>query len=148
MTRDAAARSSRGTTHGPRRILFGCCRSPDEIPALIAHQCATAKRCALKNRQERECDPAITPTLCEKSGLDAYLNRAVAGVWHPVGSCRMGRADDPLAVTTPQGRVHGIAGLRVCDASVMPSIPCANTNIPTIMVAERMADLIKGESAA
>ena len=55
----------------------------------------------------------------------------------------MGRDDDPLAVTTPQGRVRGVDGLRVCDASVMPSIPCANTNISTIMVAERMADLIK-----
>jgi 5-(hydroxymethyl)furfural/furfural oxidase len=69
-------------------------------------------------------------------------------VWHPVGSCRMGREDDPLAVTAPNGRVRGTQGLRVCDASVMPSIPCANTNISTIMVAERMADLIKGEAAA
>jgi|SoiMethySBSTD1v2_1073268.scaffolds.fasta_scaffold38794_3 5-(hydroxymethyl)furfural/furfural oxidase len=90
----------------------------------------------------------LADVLSDDSALDAYLNKAVAGVWHPVGSCRMGRDGDPLAVTTPQGRVRGIASLRVCDASVMPSIPCANTNIPTIMVAERMADLIKGQSAA
>jgi 5-(hydroxymethyl)furfural/furfural oxidase len=54
---------------------------------------------------------------------------------------------DPLAVTTPRGRVQGVDGLRVCDASVMPSITCANTNLSTIMVAERMADLIKSERA-
>jgi 5-(hydroxymethyl)furfural/furfural oxidase len=89
----------------------------------------------------------LADVLADDATLDAYLNKAVAGVWHPVGSCRMGREDDPLAVTTPAGRVRGIAGLRVCDASVMPSIPCANTNISTIMVAERMADLIKGEHA-
>jgi 5-(hydroxymethyl)furfural/furfural oxidase len=87
----------------------------------------------------------LADVLADDATLDAYLNKAVAGVWHPVGSCRMGREDDPLAVTTPAGRVRGMAGLRVCDASVMPSIPCANTNISTIMVAERMADLIKGE---
>jgi 5-(hydroxymethyl)furfural/furfural oxidase len=55
----------------------------------------------------------------------------------------MGRADDPLAVTLSDGQVIGVSGLRVCDASLMPSIPCANTNVPTIMLAERIADLIK-----
>ena len=103
MTRDAAARSSRGTTHGPRRILFGCCRSPDEIPALIAHQCATAKRCALKNRQERECDPAITPTLCEKSGLGALIEVPTIG--------------GPVAVTVPKGSNTGTT-LRLRDRGI------------------------------
>jgi 5-(hydroxymethyl)furfural/furfural oxidase len=60
----------------------------------------------------------------------------------------MGRPDDPLAVTDSSGRVYGVSGLRICDASLIPSIPCANTNIPTIMVAERVADLIKEERAA
>lgn len=85
--------------------------------------------------------------LADDGALDAYLHKAVVGVWHPVGTCRMGDAGDPLAVTGPSGRVHRLEGLRVCDASVMPTIPCANTNIPTIMVAERMADLIKQEHA-
>jgi 5-(hydroxymethyl)furfural/furfural oxidase len=83
----------------------------------------------------------LKDVLADDATLDAYLNKVVAGVWHPVGTCRMGT--DPLAVTTPQGRVHGVDALRVCDASVMPSIPCANTNLSAIMVAERMADLIK-----
>ncbi len=59
------------------------------------------------------------------------------------GPCRMGRADDPQAVTLSDGQVIGVTGLRVCDASLMPAIPCANTNVPTIMIAERIADLIK-----
>jgi len=87
----------------------------------------------------------LADLLADDATLDAHLNKTVAGVWHPVGTCRMGT--DPLAVTTPQGRVHGVQGLRVCDASVMPSIPCANTNITTIMVAERMADLIKQDAS-
>ena len=58
----------------------------------------------------------------------------------------MGRRDDPEAVTTSDGRVIGVDNLRVCDASLMPSIPCANTNVPTIMMAERMADLIRQDN--
>jgi 5-(hydroxymethyl)furfural/furfural oxidase len=90
----------------------------------------------------------LADVLADDATLDAYLQKSVNGVWHPVGTCRMGRDGDPLAVTTPTGRVRGTQGLRVSDASVMPSIPCANTNISTIMVAERMADLIKGEAAS
>ncbi len=55
----------------------------------------------------------------------------------------MGRADDPAAVVDEAGRVHGIGGLRVADASVMPVVPRGNTNIPTIMVAEKLADAIR-----
>jgi len=54
----------------------------------------------------------------------------------------MGAADDPMAVTDPNGRVHGVAGLRVVDASIFPVVPCANTNLPTIMTAEKIADAI------
>jgi 5-(hydroxymethyl)furfural/furfural oxidase len=57
----------------------------------------------------------------------------------------MGAADDPGAVTDPTGRVHGVDGLRVCDASIMPMVPCANTNIPTIMVGEKIAATILSE---
>ena len=60
----------------------------------------------------------------------------------------MGRPDDPLAVTDSSGRVYGVSGLRVCDASLIPSIPCANTNVPTIMVAERAASLIRSKAIA
>jgi 5-(hydroxymethyl)furfural/furfural oxidase len=81
--------------------------------------------------------------LADDAALTAFLGGAVGGVWHASGTCRMGAASDPLAVTDGQGRVHGAQGLRICDASLMPTIPRANTNTPTIMMAERIADLIK-----
>ncbi|MCQ2006242.1 GMC family oxidoreductase [Rhizobium sp. NRK18] len=80
--------------------------------------------------------------LNDDDALTEFVRRHVGGTWHPSGTCRMGHADDDAAVTSPTGRVHGVEGLRVCDASLMPSIPCANTNIPTIMIAERVADFI------
>jgi 5-(hydroxymethyl)furfural/furfural oxidase len=74
--------------------------------------------------------------------MDDFLTLAAGGVWHPSGTCRMGLVDDPMAVSDAQGRVYGVEGLRVADASLMPTIPCANTNMPTIMMAERLSDLI------
>ena len=89
---------------------------------------------------------SLEKLLADDAALTEFVQRNVGGTWHPSGTCRMGRADDPLAVTTGDGRVIGVDGLRVCDASLMPSIPCANTNVPTIMIAERMADLIKAQA--
>jgi 5-(hydroxymethyl)furfural/furfural oxidase len=81
--------------------------------------------------------------LRDDQALTAFLGAGVGGVWHASGTARMGSRADPLAVTDGQGRVHGVQNLRVCDASLMPTIPRANTNIPTIMMAERIADLVK-----
>jgi choline dehydrogenase len=64
---------------------------------------------------------------------------------HPVGSCRMGPAQDPDSVVDSRGAVYGIDGLSVVDASIMPTIPAANTNVPTIMIAERCAAWLRGE---
>ena len=71
--------------------------------------------------------------------LADHIRGNVAGQFHPVGTCRMGAPDDRDAVTDPAGRVRGIGGLRVIDASIMPTIPRGNTNIPTVMVAEKLA---------
>jgi 5-(hydroxymethyl)furfural/furfural oxidase len=79
--------------------------------------------------------------------LETYIRHATVGVWHCSCSCRMGADDDPMAVTDPSGRVRGTAGLRVVDASIFPMIPCANTNFPTMMVAEKIADDIVRSSA-
>lgn len=78
-----------------------------------------------------------------RADLEAYILQTVGGVWHPSGTCRMGAAGDRMAVTDATGAVRGMEGLSVCDASIMPTIPCANTNVPTIMMAEKIADAIK-----
>ena len=80
--------------------------------------------------------------LADDEALEAFIRRNVVGVWHASCTCKMGAADDPLAVTDAAGRVYGIEGLRVVDASVMPALPRANTNLPTIMIAEKIADAI------
>lgn len=72
----------------------------------------------------------------------AFIHEAVAGIFHASCTCRMGAAGDPMAVTDEQGRVRGVQNLRVVDASIFPSVPSANTNIPTFMVAEKIADAI------
>jgi 5-(hydroxymethyl)furfural/furfural oxidase len=82
----------------------------------------------------------INRALQDEEMLEAYIRRGARGVWHCSCSCRMGADDDPMAVTTPTGRVRGVHGLRVVDASIFPMIPCANTNFPTMMVAEKIAD--------
>ncbi len=85
----------------------------------------------------------------DRRQIEDFVRAGVFGQWHPSGTCRMGASSDPFAVTSPDdGRVHGIEGLRVVDASVMPTIPRANLNIPVIMVAERMADQIKQKEAS
>ncbi|MDZ8137533.1 MAG: GMC family oxidoreductase N-terminal domain-containing protein [Nostoc sp. DedQUE04] len=77
------------------------------------------------------------------AALEAYIRDTCSTVWHPVGTCKMGI--DPMAVVNPELRIHGIQGLRVVDASIMPTITTGNTNAPTIMISEKAADLIKAE---
>jgi 5-(hydroxymethyl)furfural/furfural oxidase len=77
--------------------------------------------------------------LQDQDGLEAYVRGGVFGQWHPCGTCRIGDPSDRDAVVDPSGRVLGVDGLRVADASVMPVIPRANLNVPTIMLAEKLA---------
>ncbi len=77
--------------------------------------------------------------------IDRFVRQAVESAYHPCGSCRMG--EDERAVVDSQTRVHGLKGLRVVDSSIFPSIPNGNLNAPTIMLAERAADLIRGREA-
>ncbi|MEP9378679.1 GMC family oxidoreductase N-terminal domain-containing protein [Aquabacter sp. CN5-332] len=74
--------------------------------------------------------------------LEDFIRSSATGTWHASCSCRMGRADDPMAVTDASGRVRSTQGLRVVDASIFPVVPCANTNVPTMMTAEKIADAI------
>ena len=83
------------------------------------------------------------PDQRDRSDLEADLRRRLMLIYHPVGTCRMSDEGDD-AVVDSRLRVHGVENLRVVDASVMPVIPGGNTNAPTIMIAERAADLIRG----
>ena len=77
--------------------------------------------------------------LNDDEAMEAFVRKSAIGVWHASCSCRMGRADDPMAVVDTEGRVKGVQGLRVIDASIFPVVPCANTNFPVLMTAEKIA---------
>jgi len=81
--------------------------------------------------------------MSDDEALEAFVRTAAIGVWHASCSCRMGRPDDPMAVVDTQGRVKGVQGLRVVDASIFPVVPCANTNFPTLMAAEKIAEAMQ-----
>jgi choline dehydrogenase len=82
------------------------------------------------------------PAIAGRSEMAAWARGAVRGFFHPVGTCRIGPASDPQAVVDGAGSVHGVENLVVADASIMPTIPRANTNLATAAVAERVAELI------
>jgi choline dehydrogenase len=77
--------------------------------------------------------------------IDAFIRAKVESAYHPSCSCKMGAADDPRAVVDPETRVRGLDGLRVVDSSIMPSVTTGNLNAPTIMLAEKAADHIRGK---
>jgi choline dehydrogenase len=76
--------------------------------------------------------------------LDGFIREHAESAYHPCGTCRMGRADDPLAVVDPDARVIGVDGLRVADSSIFPRITNGNLNAPSIMVGEKVSDSLLG----
>jgi choline dehydrogenase len=88
----------------------------------------------------RGTELAPGPDVQSDAAIEAWIRRTADTVFHPVGTCKMGTSDD--AVVDAQLRVIGIEGLRVADASIMPTIPSANTHAPTVMIAEKAADMI------
>jgi 5-(hydroxymethyl)furfural/furfural oxidase len=86
-----------------------------------------------------DCRVDLATLAADDDALAEHIRQNVAGTFHPVGTCRMGAINDRDAVVDTAGRVRGISGLRVVDASIMPTVPRGNTNIPTIMVAEKIS---------
>jgi choline dehydrogenase len=125
------------------KILLNLLTAPRDLSRLITATRMTRDVYAqepLRSRHTLEQIPG--PQIGSDRELENHLRANVGVTHHPVGTCRMG--NDEQAVVDPQLKVRGVAGLRVVDASVMPCIPGGNTNAPTIMIAEKAADLIGG----
>jgi choline dehydrogenase len=131
----------------PPAINFNFLSSPidAEITARavrIARSVMTAP--AMAHLQVTEMAPGATQTTDD--AIIDWVKRAAETTYHPVGTCKMGA--DPMAVVDAQLRVHGIAGLRVADASIMPTLTSGNTNAPSIMIGEKAADMVLHAAAA
>jgi choline dehydrogenase-like flavoprotein len=124
------------------RIITNSLTDPDDVAAMVAGV-KLARRIAATGPMRAICGREIFPgdVIQDDEDIERDLRARVELLYHPVGTCRMGSGDS--AVVDPQLRVRGVDGLRVADASVMPTIVRGNTNAPTIMIGERAADLVK-----
>ncbi|SDG09336.1 choline dehydrogenase [Onishia taeanensis] len=134
-------------------------RDPKAAPSILFNYMSTDKdwqefRDAIRLTREIIAQPAMDeyrgreispgPDVASDAELDAFVREHAETAYHPCGTCRMGEDED--AVVDGAGRVHGLEGLRVVDASLFPLIPTGNLNAPTIMLAEKMADKIRGRA--
>ncbi len=128
--------------------------APKIAPCYLSHEADRIKAAkALRLTRRIVSQPALAPFQPVEylPGADFTTDEQLAQaagmvgttIFHPVGTCQMGRADDPMAVTDPALRVRGIEGLRIADASIMPRITSGNTSSPTLMIAERAAQMIR-----
>ncbi len=127
------------------RILTNSLSEPEDVDSLVAGMKLAREVMAadpMAGKVLRELKPGAH--VQDDEDLASDLRRRLMLIYHPVGTCRMGAGED--AVLNPDLCVRGLEGLRVVDASVMPVIPGGNTNAPTIMVAERASDLIRGRA--
>lgn len=121
------------------RLLTSAMAAMLEGPAVL--RSALMRRFIMSRHDLEAC-------LRSDAALEDFITESVAGIWHASCSCRMGADDDIMAVTDVRGRVRGVAGLRVCDASIFPSVPSANTNFPVLMTAEKISDAILEDAGA
>ena len=124
-------------------IVHNYLEHPDDVASIVAGVRRCMEICESGPLGELSTGMLIGPASHSDEDILANVRQKVQTLYHPVGTCRMG--DDPGAVVDRELRVRGVDGLRVVDASVMPSVPRGNTNAPVIALAERAADLIRGE---
>jgi choline dehydrogenase len=127
------------------RILTNSLSAHDDVASLVAGMELAREIAAQQPVDEiaiRELKPGAAAA--DRGALEADLRRRLMLIYHPVGTCRMSDGGGENAVVDSRLRVHGIDGLRVVDASVMPVITGGNTNAPTTMIAERASDLMRG----
>lgn len=134
--------SSADTTIAPT-ILFNYYQHEEDIKAW--RQCIRLTReimaqPAMDSYRGEEIQPGLD--VSSDKEIDTWVKQNVESAYHPAGSCKMGRADDSLAVVDKNCKVYGIENLRVVDASVFPTLPNGNINAPVIMVAEKIADVV------
>ena len=131
----------------PPRIDVGHLRDPDDVSRLVEATILARRISHTEPLAEfvvgDELAPGPSISDDDRDGLAASITSRVESYHHPVGTCRMGDDPDGGAVVDAHGQVHGLDGLYVADASIMPTIPSANTNLPTIMVAERIAEWLR-----
>jgi choline dehydrogenase len=116
-------------------------RPSDHDTALLTEGVELIRRLVRTRALGRSIGAEVEPGLGED--LEGWIPANTAGYWHPVGTCHAGPSSDPSAVVNPHGRVHGTDGLVVADASIFPTTPRANTNLPTIGIAEMIASTIR-----
>ena len=128
------------------RVLFNYLSHADdwaEMRACVRLTRELFAQAAFDRYRGREIQPGAAVQTDDE--IDTFVRAKVESAYHPSCSCKMGAADDPLAVVDPEARVYGLEGLRVVDSSIMPSVTTGNLNAPTIMLAEKAADHILGK---
>ena len=127
------------------RIRFNYMSHPDDWTEMRAAVRLTREifaQPAFDRYRGREIQPGAD--VVSDEAIDAFIRAKAETAYHPSCTCRMGRRDDPMAVVDPEARVIGVERLRVADASIMPSITTGNLNAPTIMIGEKVADMVLG----
>jgi choline dehydrogenase-like flavoprotein len=125
-------------------IVHNYLAEPDDLRSMVAGLRRVVELCRTQPLARYAQTPNMVPAGDTDAELEAHARAKMQTIYHPVGTCRMGA--DPDAVVDAHLRVRGTEGLRVVDASVMPSVPRGNTNAPVIALAERAADLIAGRT--
>lgn len=138
---------------GQGRQPFALSRSPSRLSDVDVWEFRQCVKLSREIFAQKAFDPfrgaevQPGPGVQSDADIDAFIRKKADSAYHPSCTCKMGSPADPAAVVDPQARVLGLERLRVVDASIMPSIVSGNLNAPTIMMAEKAADIIRGRPA-